>query len=114
MFLIRTAFWLSLIVLVLPTDAQQQQRLYTTASQAALHAATFCDRNQGVCAKGQQFWGIFQQKLEFGGRMAINLASERMFGSPSRSVTTAAQPVKDTLSPADLQPPWRRPVRTGA
>ena len=74
MTLIRTAFWLSLVVLLLPTDAQQQEKLYKTASDAASQAATFCDRNGKICSKGSEYWGTFQRKLEFGSRLAVDLA----------------------------------------
>ena len=45
MFFIKLAFWLGVIVLLMPTDAQQQARLYTTATAAVERATTFCDRN---------------------------------------------------------------------
>ena len=112
MFLIRTAFWLSLVVLVLPTDAQQQQKLYATASSAATQAATFCDRNRAICTQGAQYWAKFQKKLEFGTRMAIDLVSERITGN--RPQQSAVLPVENTLSREDLQPAWRRqPGRAG-
>ena len=110
MFLFRTVFWLSLVVLVLPTDAQQQARLYNTASEAAHHAATFCHRNAATCAKSAELWAAFRQKLEFGARMAVDIATERMNAQP------AVQPVSGTLSPSDLAPAWRgpKPTRSGA
>lgn len=109
MFLIRTAFWLSLVVLLLPTDARQQAKLYAAASDAATQAATFCDRNKGVCDKGSQYWAVFQTKLEFGTRMAMDLAAERVFGRSSKPEAVAAG---HTLTPADMAPSWRAPVRT--
>ncbi|HEU4476647.1 MAG TPA: hypothetical protein VFR71_08145, partial [Methyloceanibacter sp.] len=36
LFLIRTAFWLTIILLLLPTDEQQRSEVYGTA-QAAVH-----------------------------------------------------------------------------
>lgn len=116
MFLIRTAFWLSLVVLLLPTDARQQAKLYTAASDAAHHAATTCERHRDLCAKGAEHWVTFKQKLEFGTRLAIDLATERLAGTASaQPVRTLVQPAAGTLTPADLQPAWRvRPARTGA
>jgi hypothetical protein len=116
MFIIRTAFWLSLIVLLLPTDTQQQKKLYTTASNAAHHAATFCDRNQGICAQGAQYWATFRTKLEFGARMTADLVAERMLGAKERPASAALPATTDGLTPADLAPQFRRPatVRTGA
>ncbi len=115
MFIIRTAFWLSLVVLLLPTDAQQQQKLYANVSYVAHRAATFCDRNQELCATGARHWATFQRKLEFGARMAVDLASERMLGAKERPAVTALPTAGDTLTPADLQPAFRRSEgRTGA
>lgn len=105
MFLIRTAFWLSLVVLLLPTDPQKQAKLYATASGAVAHAATFCDRNRALCNQGSQYWAVFQSKLEFGGRMALDIASERMFGSASRQSPAATiSPTVSTSAPAGRKP----------
>ena len=109
MFLIRTGFWLSLVVLLLPTDARQQAKLYTAASEAVGQVATYCERNRDICAKGNEHWATFRQKLEFGTRLAIDLATERM------GAQAGPQPASSTLSPADMTPAWRaRPARTGA
>ena len=107
--LIRTAFWLSLVVLLLPADGQQQDKLYKVASDAASHAATFCERNKGVCAKGGEYWSVFQQKLQFGTKVVVDLATERMFGrsSPASAPVTAVAPAGHTLTPADMTPGWR-------
>ena len=115
MTLIRTAFWLSLVVLLLPTDAQQQEKLYKTASDAASQAATFCDRNGKICSKGSEYWGTFQRKLEFGSRLAVDLASERLLGRsrqanaaiPAHSAAGGLAPVGHALTPSDLAPAWR-------
>lgn len=110
MFLIRWAFWIGLIVLVLPTEAAQQERLYHTASTAVHRAATFCERNGEVCAKGGEYWAVFRQKLEFGARMVIDLATERMSGSQRQGAGQMVQPT-GTLTPADRAPAWRGPQK---
>ena len=106
MTLIRTAFWLSLVVLLLPADAGQQEKLYKTASTAATNAATFCDRNAAVCAKGTAYWGTFKQKLDFGAKLVVDVVSERVFG-PSRTGTASMTPASNTLTPHDVKPAWR-------
>ena len=114
MTLIRTAFWLSLVVLLLPADANQQENLYKTASNAATHAATFCDRNASVCAKGSEYWGTFKRKLDFGTKLVVELVSERVFGA-SRAGSAAVTPASNTLTPNDMTPAWRgRQGRSGA
>ena len=45
LFLIRAAFWLMIIVLLLPTDDRQRSEVYGTAQAAVNDVASFCDRN---------------------------------------------------------------------
>jgi len=80
MFLIRMAFWLALIVMVLPSDRERQAQLYQTATETVHRAATFCDRNAALCAQGAQHWAVFRTKLEFGAKLVFDVASERLFG----------------------------------
>ena len=122
MFLIRTAFWMGVVVLLLPTDKQQQTKLVDTASTAIERLTTFCDRNQQTCAKGAELWAVAKTKAEFGVRMAIDLINERGNKGPNEGVRAAAtqapagrlQPTRDTLRPDDLKPAWRGSQRTGA
>lgn len=113
MFLIRSAFWLALIVMLLPSDPREQARLYQTASHALQQAATFCDRNQATCTKAEAYWMIFKDKLAVGARMATDLINERMSGPPVQTPTASTQPLpaSDTLLPADRAPEWRNRVR---
>jgi hypothetical protein len=122
MFFIRATFWIGLLVLLLPTDERQQQRLYSTAVATVERATTFCDRNAKVCDATSEMWAMFLKKAEFGVRMAIDLA-----GSGNRAqdeaVPLPAQPTsarprpearmepvrRGTLTPADLTPAWRGP-----
>lgn len=113
MFLVRTAFWLSIVVLLLPSDAQQQAKLYSNASNAVAYAATYCDRNATVCSQGSQLWAAFKTKLEFGARLAFDVASERVLGPTSKPQTAGVAPAGGTLTPADLSVPWRGRRLTG-
>ena len=102
-------------MLLLPTDKGTQERLYTAASETAHRVATFCDRNAQACARGSEYWAVFKQKLDFGAKLAYEIASERLMGKSTPAaapVTTSSTPAKverakGTLSPADLQPEWR-------
>ena len=57
MFLIRTAFWLALVVLLLPTDPRAQSDLMAKVSYAAHQAVTYCDRNHATCQRAKDAWG---------------------------------------------------------
>ena len=43
--LLRLAFWLAVVVFLLPSDPQQQARLHATLMGAMGRAGGFCDRN---------------------------------------------------------------------
>jgi hypothetical protein len=134
MFLIRTAFWVGLAVLLLPTDERQQARLYGTAVATVERVTTFCDRNAQACAAGAELWATFVKKAEFGARVAIDLVSSggrKDEDAPARTQPASATAnakakvqatpeakvpasVRGTLTPADLAPTWRGQVqRTG-
>jgi hypothetical protein len=123
MFLIRVAFWIGLVVLLLPTDERQQARLYGTAVATVERVTTFCDRNAQACAAGAELWSMFLKKAEFGARMAIDLmgsgAKDEDAGA-ARSQPASAKPrpepklpapARGTLTPADLTPAWRGHVQ---
>ncbi len=127
MFLIRLAFWIGLVVLLLPTDERQQAKLYGTAMATVERVTTFCDRNGQLCAASADFWAMFVRKAEFGARIVVNLVSS---SGHKDEVTPAVEvepadfkrrpeprtypPAQGTLTPADLSPAWRgRGQRTG-
>jgi Family of unknown function (DUF5330) len=133
LFLIRTAFWLMIIVLLLPTDAQQRSEVYGTAQAAVNDVATFCDRNPETCARGKDAFGVFVQKAQFGARMLMDLINGRtesseeeapssegrslfepasfdVSASPASQASHASQ---DTLSPEDREEAWSGPAEAG-
>lgn len=113
MFLIRSVFWLAVVVALLPSDPVQQERLYHQASLAVNHTATFCDRNGDLCAKGAEHWTAFRRKLDFAARMAVDLASDRIMGQsrgPERSVHTTS----GSLTPTEPIQVGRGRHRVGA
>jgi Family of unknown function (DUF5330) len=125
MFLIRTAFWLMIIVLLLPTDERQRAEVYGTAQAAVNDLATFCDRNPDTCAKGKDAFGVFVQKAEFGARMVMDMINSRgtagqtdrapaLPGSDDQPLFEQAPQAgpygsQDTLSPDDRHDAWGGP-----
>ena len=75
-FLIRAAFWLSLVILILPADTgteANKDHLSTTdaltAAQAALSDFTsFCARQPDVCAAGEVAIDNFSAKARYGAK----------------------------------------------
>ncbi len=103
MFLIRAAFWLSLVVFLLPADPQTgEQAPRVTAMQALVAAQStvadlsgFCDRNADVCTTGGDVFQVFTDKVRYG----VHLLKDYLDPAP-----TAAS--SDTLKREDRQLPW--------
>jgi Family of unknown function (DUF5330) len=127
MFLIRSAFVVAVVIMLLPTDETQQARISGSAGAAAERAATFCERNAATCAAGTELWATFVKKAEFGARLAGSMVQDYMKGDGrARPASVEAvrsapldpshrpQPARGTLTPGDIAPAWRGPVsRTG-
>lgn len=128
LFLIRTAFWLMIIVLLLPTDERQRSEVYGTAQATVNDVVTFCDRNPETCAKGKDAFGVLVQKAQFGARMLIDMINGRPsteageggidMPAPEQGSETQAifEPTRfdfagsqDTLNPEDREEAWAGP-----
>jgi hypothetical protein len=97
MFLVRTAFWLMILVLLLPTDEQQQSQVYGTAHAAVKDVSGFCERNPGVCEKSKDAFDVFVHKAQFGAQILMGFVKEQtgvgQDGAPSD--TDASSPGSD-------------------
>jgi hypothetical protein len=128
LFLIRTAFWLMIIVLLLPTDERQRSEVYGTAQATVNDVVTFCNRNPETCAKGKDAFGVLVQKAQFGARMLIDMINGRPsteageggidMPAPEQGSETQAifEPTRfdfagsqDTLNPEDRYEAWAGP-----
>ena len=52
-FLIRAAFWLMILILLLPSDDKQRSEVYGTAEAAVKDVSGFCERNQDDALKSR-------------------------------------------------------------
>lgn len=120
MSLIKGAFWIGVVILLLPSDERKQAELYGKAASAVSWAVTFCDRNGETCAKSADVWQSFKHKAEFGARMAFDLVQRSMSSIEPVSAPSAGQLPPDgrvqpavergTLAPDDLTSRWRPPL----
>jgi hypothetical protein len=119
---IKLAFWLGVLVLLLPTDAQQQARLYSVAVSTVERATTFCDRNGRTCEMAGEAWATFLKKAEFAARLVGDLITSqgRQTGPEGPAAgpqgpAGAASSAQGTLLPTDVEAAWRGPAvrRTG-
>ena len=130
LFLIRTAFWLTIILLLLPTDEQQRSEVYGTAQAAVQDVATFCDRNPETCARGKDAFGVLVQKAQYGARMLMDLVNGKDetggFEQPDSDMPSLFAPARydvsasyemsasqDTLNPEDREEAWMGPAGSG-
>jgi Family of unknown function (DUF5330) len=126
-FLLKAAFWLSVVVMLLPADEKRPapQVGATEAVSAATAAMSdmrqFCSRQPDACAVGSQAATTFGQKAQAGAKMLYEFLNDRSGPNETGSVSGkaagrataghAAQPSQHTLTPADLAPAWRGPRR---
>jgi hypothetical protein len=126
-FLLKVAFWLSVVVLLLPTAPSDHP---TPASQVstgdAMSAASatvsdmrqFCSRQPDACAVGSQAITQFGYKAEAAAKMLYEFLNERLGGERAGTATSSTdksaasstgKPSQNTLTPADIAPAWRGP-----
>ena len=123
-FLIKAAFWLTLVVLFLPADSAKQGQsaqvgpieALGAAQTAVADASGFCTRNPGACETGSQAFQTFGEKAQNGAKMLYEFLSAR-FAEPDSATTqfstgsikTPTRPGHHTLTPGDLEPVWSGP-----
>ncbi len=130
--LLRLAFWVTLICLLLPASHEDSRRLMSSAGQAVADMRGFCQRNPQVCedmrvtmtallarfrsgAETLQAWLAQQDTAEEG---RADTAPGRPVSAPpvqrlGKSDPLPLQPVtkwQNSLSSSDKQMPWRGPA----
>jgi hypothetical protein len=104
-FLLRTAFWLIVLVLLLPTNEQQQSQVYGTAQAAVKDVSGFCERNPTVCTTGKDAFDVFVQKARFGADMLMSFVKGQTgLGSGAETPTdpgATEEPSTDEIGPAE-------------
>ncbi len=125
-FLLRTAFWLSIVLALLPTGGSQPKskeasinpiEAVSAAGAAVSDLSGFCARQPDACVVGAQAASAFGQRAQAGAKMVYEFLSEKMAPSETGSVapakaahTAGTKTMQHTLTPADLQPAWRGPA----
>ena len=124
-FLIRAAFWLSLVIILLPTGSQQPKSVPTLETAEAISAASaavsdlrrFCARQPEACTVGSQAAVTFGYKAQAGAKMLYDFLTDALAPAETGSVAQgsarkrdASANSQDTLLPTDLAPAWRIPL----
>lgn len=130
-FLLRVAFWLGVVCLLLPSGGSQTaspnsqvsaRQALTIASAAITDMRGFCDRQPQACKTGGEVVSALGHRTEAGARTIFDFITARLREKPAPAPSTVAAqttPIKvatvsagdhSTLRPADLRPAWHRPI----
>ena len=124
MFLLRTAFWIGVVLALLPTFGPKQSapqaagvgatEAVTAASATFADMIQFCNRQPDACAAGAQFASAFGQRAQAGAKMLYEIVGEKLAKADGGAADAPTGDVKlsqSTLTPADLMPAWHGPQR---
>jgi hypothetical protein len=123
-FLLRMAFWLGLVLVLLPRDkTPESDKLPQVNASEAVSAATaavsdmsqFCKRQPQACEVGGQAATVIGQRAQDGARKLYQIITDKKapdrtgsIGGTDNADTAEAAP-RDTLTPDDLVAEWRAP-----
>ena len=120
MFLLRTTFWLSVVLLVLPISTSQPKNeepqfstipAVSAAGAAVSDMGNFCSRQADACAVGSQVLVHLGHKAQAGAKMLYEFFTEKKDSSAKHGITTTGSvPSQNTLTAKDLAPAWRGPA----
>lgn len=125
-FLLRMAFWLGLVLVLLPRDkTPESDKLPQVGASEAVSAATaavsdmgqFCKRQPAACEVGGQAATVIGQRAQDGARKLYKIITDKKPPDHTGSIGTAADTeaatadaaVHDTLTPDDMMVEWRVP-----
>lgn len=123
-FLIRAAFWLSIVIILLPTGSQQPKSVPTIETKEAASAASaavsdmrqFCTRQPDACEVGSHAAVAFGYKAQAAAKMVYDFLTDALAPAETGTVVPAAAGKReaksqDTLQPSDIAPAWRGPAQ---
>jgi Family of unknown function (DUF5330) len=121
-FLLRIAFWFTVILIVLPsggTQSSPKAQVSATEGIAAAKAAVddmrhFCERQPESCSFGSQAIATIGHRAQAGAKMLYEFLTEQFGPNETGSIKGAGSGTasQNTLNPADLVPAWRGPQPT--
>jgi Family of unknown function (DUF5330) len=123
-FLLRMAFWLGLVLVLLPRDktpeSDKQPQIGASEAVSAATAAVsdmsqFCKRQPAACEVGGQAATVIGQRAQEGARKLYQIITDKKASDHTGSIgavenadaSLAGLAPRDTLTPDDLQVDWR-------
>lgn len=121
-FLLRVAFWLCIVVVLLPSGPKTNPNAPEVstfeaigAAQAALKDARgFCEREPEACAVGSQALQVFGQKAQNGAKMLYEFLSSKPDPKHDEPTGSTPRPGRDTLTAEDRNLPWLAPQKVSS
>ena len=130
-FLLRMAFWLGVVLVLLPSGGSQPApksdvstgEAISAAKAAVADARQFCERQPEACTVGSQAAVAIGHRAQAGAKMLYEFLNDQLGPNDATGVVTTARatrpgeavplpvarPSQNTLTPADLAPVWRGP-----
>jgi hypothetical protein len=105
-FLVRAAFWLAIVVMILPGDSKSGQdaprvtafEAITAARSAVEDLSQFCGRNPEACETGGNALHVFADKVRYSAQM--------LYGYFNSEAPAGGDTGRGTLKPEDVAPAW--------
>jgi Family of unknown function (DUF5330) len=125
-FLLRMAFWLGLVLVLLPRDkTPESDKLPQLGASEAVSAATaavsdmsqFCKRQPAACEVGGQAATVIGHRAQEGARKLYQIITDKRSSDHTGSIggvqnsdaSLAEAAPHDTLTPDDMQIDWQSP-----
>lgn len=128
-FLLRIAFWLGVVLILLPGAPQHDTSTGEVGTADAISAASatvhdlrgFCEREPGACTVGSEVATNMGHRAQAGAKMLYDFLTQALAehdagsqtNEPAKSAFRKSSPQQrasqSTLTPADLAPTWRGP-----
>jgi hypothetical protein len=113
-FLLRVAFWLTIVLALLPSGSKQPTtsgpqfgEAMTAAGAAVSDVRPICTRQPEACEGGAQTAVMIGQRAQAGAKMLYEMFNERTGSVPGKNTGPATSAERGTLTPADREPSWR-------
>jgi Family of unknown function (DUF5330) len=129
-FILKAAFWLTIVLSLLPTGKEGEQSAAAGAPISATEAVSaasatmsdmrqFCTRQPDACAVGASAAITLGHKAQAGAKMLYEYLNDKLGPRETGSIATnsgtskaaasTGKPSQNTLAPADMTPAWRGP-----
>jgi hypothetical protein len=118
-FLLRMAFWLGLVAVLLPRDGTAPPSSAQISALDAMSAATatvgdmrqFCERQPDACNVGSQAAVVLEDRAKAGAKRLYDMLNERLAGNENDHAITVTSTVASAKSTKTVPLPTPRPAQ---